>query len=158
MPERKYVHVANVKQLEPRWGTRYPAPYGERCRERAKTALGDAVGLSQFGVNLLLLKPGAWSSLRHWHVNEDELIYVLEGEVVLVTDEGETGLGPGDVAGFPAGDGNGHHLINRSDRPVKVLEVGTRSQSETAYYADEDLMVERNGKEFNFMRKNGEPV
>src|SRR5262250_560929 len=95
-------------------GTLYPPPYDVPCRARERKKLGDAAGLTQFGVNLLRLPPGAWSSQRHWHVGEDEFVYVLSGEVVLVTDEGEEILKPGDCAGFKANDGDGHCLQNRS--------------------------------------------
>ena len=104
------------KSVTPRRGSIYPAPFGEPLAGREKRALGDPLQLTQFGVNLVTLAPGAWSSQRHWHANEDEFIYVLEGEVTLVTDAGETILGPGMAAGFPAGKADGHHLINR-ERP-----------------------------------------
>ncbi len=122
-------------------GTVYPAPYDEACRKRRKVKLGDAAGLTQFGVNLCRLPPGAWSSQRHWHTDEDEFIYVLEGEVVLVTDDGEENLRPGDCAGFKAGDTDGHCFQNRSDRDVVLLEVGTRSPTEKAYYPGIDLVA-----------------
>jgi uncharacterized cupin superfamily protein len=101
----------------------YPPPYDEPCRARARRALGDAAGLSQFGVNLLHLPPKAWSSQRHWHSHEDEFVWVVEGQVVLVTDTGEEVLQAGDCAGFPKAVANGHHLQNRSDRPAVVLEI-----------------------------------
>jgi uncharacterized cupin superfamily protein len=105
-----------------RRGGGYPHPYAEPLRGREKRALGDPLGLTQFGVNLVTLPPGNWSSQRHWHANEDEFVYIVEGEVTLVTDAGETILGPGMTAGFPAGGADGHHLINRSDKPVVYLE------------------------------------
>src|SRR6478672_2744895 len=101
-----------------RVGSLYPAPFDVPCRERIRTRIGDAAGLTQFGVNILRLEPGSWSSQRHWHSHEDELLYVLEGEVVLVTNAGEERLVAGDCAGFRAGDPDGHHLQNRSDREV----------------------------------------
>ena len=107
--------------VKPRLGSIYPSPFGEKLAGREKRALGDPLGLSQFGVNLVTLAHGSWSSQRHWHTNEDEFIYVLEGEVTLVTDGGETLLGPGMAAGFPAGKPDGHHLINRSGRPARYL-------------------------------------
>src|ERR1700739_1408289 len=107
-------------------GTLYPPPYDAPCRSRERRRLGDAAHLSQFGVNLLRLPPGAWSSQRHWHTAGDEFVYVLSGEVVLVTDGGEEILRAGDAAGFPANEGNGHCLQNRSDRGAEVLEIGTR--------------------------------
>src|SRR5499425_3664649 len=112
----------------------YPEPWRAVCHGREKRALGDAVGLTQFGVNLTRLKPGAASALRHWHEAEDELIYVTEGELVLVENEGETALRPGDAAGFKAGVPNGHHLINRSQRDAVYLEIGTRAPDDRGHY------------------------
>lgn len=122
-------------------GTLYPAPYDATVRARRKIKLGDAAGLSQFGVNLCRLPPGAWSSQRHWHTHEDEFVYVLEGEVTLVSDDGEETLRPGDCAGFKAGDPDGHCFQNRSASDVVLLEVGTRSNEGGAHYPDIDLMV-----------------
>jgi uncharacterized cupin superfamily protein len=104
--------------------------------------LGDAGGLTDFGVNLLTLKPGVWSSQRHWHRKEDEFVYVVSGEVALITDAGEELLRPGDCAGFPKNDGNGHHLINRSSKDALVLEIGTRSGGDFAFYPDIDLLLD----------------
>jgi uncharacterized cupin superfamily protein len=145
------------KTVVPRVGSIYPAPFGEPLSGREKRALGDALRLSQFGVNLVTLAPGAWSSQRHWHANEDEFVYILEGEATLVTDAGETILGAGMVAGFPAGRPDGHHLINRGDMPVLYLEVGTRAAAEEAQYSDIDMMARRDGGAFVFTRKSGEP-
>jgi uncharacterized cupin superfamily protein len=145
------------KSVPPRLGSIYPAPFGEPLQGREKRALGDALNLSQFGVNLVTLAPGSWSSQRHWHAHEDEFVYVLDGEVTLVTDEGEKILGPGMAAGFPAGVSDGHHLINRSERPVRYLEVGTRAETEQAQYSDIDMMARKTGGRFVFTRKNGEP-
>jgi uncharacterized cupin superfamily protein len=124
-------------------GSTYPAPYDVPCRERLRTRLGDAAGLTQFGVNLTRLPPGGWSSQRHWHAGEDEFVYVLDGELVLVTDSGEELLRAGDCAGFKAGASDGHHLQNRSDRDALFLEIGTRlprAQMQVAY-PDIDLRV-----------------
>jgi uncharacterized cupin superfamily protein len=143
--------------VKPRLGSIYPSPFGEKLAGREKRALGDPLGLSQFGVNLVTLAPGSWSSQRHWHTNEDEFIYVLEGEVTLVTDGGETLLGPGMAAGFPAGKPDGHHLINRSGRPARYLEVGIRADTEVAQYSDIDMVARKEGGRFVFMHKNGEP-
>ena len=134
-------------------GTLYPSPYDVPCRPRERTKLGDAAGLSQFGVNLLRLPPGAWSSQRHWHTGGDEFIYVLSGEVVLVTDGGEEVLRVGDAAGFRAGDTNGHCLQNRSDGDAQVLEIGTRVPDETAYYSDIDMVAQSDG----YTRRDGTP-
>ena len=120
-------------------GSGYPAPFDEPCRERFRRRLGDAAGLSQFGVNLLVLPPGAWSSQRHWHTIEDEFVYVLAGEVVLVTDAGEEILTAGDCAGFPGGVRDGHHLQNRSTQAATVLEIGARTTDDEAFYPDIDL-------------------
>jgi uncharacterized cupin superfamily protein len=143
--------------LPPRRGSIYPGPFGDPLVSREKRALGDALQLTQFGVNLVKLAPGAWSSQRHWHANEDEFVYVLEGEVTLVTDAGEKTLGPGMAAGFPAGKADGHHLINRGDKPALYLEVGTRATSEEAHYSDIDMMARKEKGRFVFRHKNGEP-
>ena len=143
--------------VTPRTGSNYPQPFGASLEGRAKRVLGDPLGLTQFGVNLVTLAPGSWSSQRHWHAEEDEFVYVLEGEVTLVTDAGEQVLGPGMAAGFPAGRPDGHHLINRSDGPVLYLEVGTRAKTEEAQYSDIDMMARKETGRFVFMRKNGEP-
>ena len=125
-----------------RRGTAYPKPYDAPCLERVRLRLGDAGGLTDFGVNLLTLKPGVWSSQRHWHRKEDEFVYVVSGEVALITDAGEELLRPGDCAGFPKNDGNGHHLINRSSKDALVLEIGTRSGGDFAVYPDIDLLLD----------------
>jgi len=138
-------------------GTGYPNPFAAPLEGREKRRLGNALGLSQFGVNLVTLAPGSWSSQRHWHAEEDEFVYVLVGQVTLVTDAGEQVLGPGMAAGFPAGKADGHHLINRSDLPVLYLEVGTRAKAEVAQYSDIDMVARKDGGRFIFTRKNGEP-
>ncbi len=139
-----------------RTGSRYPKPYDAPCANRLRTQLGDAAGLADFGVNLLRLAPGAWSSQRHWHDREDELIYVLAGEVALVTDEGETALKAGDCAGFPKNAPNGHHLINKSGADALVLEVGSRTTSDVTTYSDIDMKYDPECG--GFVRKNGEPL
>lgn len=126
-----------------RHGTLYPSPFDAPCRARERWRLGDAAGLTQFGVNLARLPPGVWSSQRHHHSAEDEFVWVVEGEVVLVTDTGEETLRAGDCAGFRAGDGDGHHLQNRSGRDAWVLEVGSRRPEEDAVaYPDIDLKID----------------
>src|SRR5690606_10439566 len=107
-----------------RWGAGYPAPYDAPCAERSRRRVGDAGGLRDFGVNLMTLAPGGWSSQRHWHSDEDEFVYVIDGELTLVEDGGETVLRAGDCAAFPKGSGNGHHLQNRSSRQATYLEIG----------------------------------
>ena len=137
--------------------TGYPPPLNRIVEGRIRKRLGNAVGLDQFGVNLTTLKPGAASALRHWHEKEDELVYILEGEVVLIEDESETVLKPGDAAGFKANTPNGHHLVNRSQRDAVFLEVGTRSKIEKACYPDVDLVAVRDEAGMRYTRKNGEP-
>jgi uncharacterized cupin superfamily protein len=114
-------------------------------------------GLSQFGVNLLTLPPGAWSSQRHWHTAEDEFIYVLDGEVTLETDDGPEVLRAGDCAGFKAGDSNGHCLKNLSDRVALVLEVGSRIEGDVAYYSEIDMMTVPGGKPYPYAHRDGTP-
>jgi uncharacterized cupin superfamily protein len=118
----------------------YPEPYRSRMGDRAKRKLGDACGLTRFGVNLVRLGPGSQSALRHWHTLEDEFVYVLSGEVVLVTDEGEQVLSAGMCAGYPAGRKNAHHFINRGTVAAQYLEVGNRVDGDNALYPDDDLM------------------
>jgi uncharacterized cupin superfamily protein len=137
--------------------TAYPAPYDRVVVGRERKRLGNAAGLDQFGVNLTTLKPGASSALRHWHEREDEFIYMLEGELVLIEDGGETLLLPGDAAGFKANSGNGHHLVNKSSRDAIYLEVGTRSKHERVEYPEADLLVVRDDKGGRYTRKNGDP-
>ena len=137
-------------------GSGYPAPYDEPCRQRQRVRLGDAAGLTQFGVNLLRLPPGVWSSQRHWHSGEDEFVYVLEGEVVLVSDAGEEVLRVGDGAGFKAGDTAGHHLLNRSNSEAVLLEIGARDpQHDAVDYPDIDLVIRAGARAF--LHKDGTP-
>jgi len=151
---RKRIDIAG---LIPVVGTLYPSPFDVPCRARERTKLGDAAGLTQFGVNLLRLPPGAWSSQRHWHTGEDEFVYVLSGEVVLVTDGGEEVLRAGDAAGFPAGDANGNCLQNRSDRDAQILEIGTRVPGDSAVYPDIDMVAPAGGKPAIYTRRDGTP-
>src|SRR5271169_215300 len=134
----------------------YPEPFARLVQGREYQRLGDAVGLTQFGINLTRLAPGAAASARHWHEEEDEFVYVLEGELILVEDEGETPMRPGHAAGFKAGVPNGPHLVNRSDRDGVFLVVGTRALRERGHYSDIDLAYHQEGEEFWFARKNGE--
>jgi uncharacterized cupin superfamily protein len=147
----------DVAALMPVVGTTYPPPFDEPCRSRERKRLGDAAGLSQFGVNLLRLPPGAWSSQRHWHTGSDEFVYVVSGEVVLVTDGGEETLRAGDAAGFPAGDRNGHCLQNRSDSDAQVLEIGTRVSGDTAYYNDIDMVAPAGRQPAPYTHRDGTP-
>ncbi len=135
----------------------YPSPYDAHCKGRSKIALGDLGGLNQFGVNLTRLAPGAASAHKHWHKNEDELIYMLEGQAVLVEDDGETVLKPGDVATFKAGVAVGHMLVNRSTSDALFLEVGTRAAEETSSYTEPevDLQMVKTGDGWAAHRKDG---
>ena len=136
----------------------YPPPHDERVAGRSKKRLGDAVGLTQFGVNLTALKPGSASTLRHWHENEDEFVYVLEGELTLVEDEGETILKPGDAAGFKAGVANGHCLVNRCSADALFLEIGSRAARERAHFPDSDFAVVKDETGVHYSRKDGTPL
>jgi uncharacterized cupin superfamily protein len=140
-------------------GSRYPAPFDAPCRGRSWRRLGEAAGLTHFGANLVRLPPGAWSSQRHWHSHEDEFVYVLNGELVLVTDEGEETLQAGDCAGFPAGVPNGHCLQNRSERDAEFLVVGSRSDADHVEYSDIDMqfMPGRYSGGGRYRRKDGTP-
>ncbi len=135
----------------------YPDPFNRVVAGRSRKRLGNAAGLSQFGVNLTTLKPGAASALRHWHEKEDELVYVIEGEVVLIEDDGETVLKSGEAAGFKANIRNGHHLVNKSNSEAVYLEIGTRSQHERAEYPDVDLLVIRDDNGARYIHKDGKP-
>jgi uncharacterized cupin superfamily protein len=145
------------KRLAETVGTLYPPPYDRPCRARGRTRLGDAAGLTQFGVNLLRLPPGAWSSQRHWHATQDEFVYVLAGQVVLATNEGEEMLAAGDCAGFRAGEDNGHHLMNRGAGEALVLEIGSRAKGDTGFYSDIDLETPPEGKPALYTHKDGRP-
>lgn len=140
-----------------REGSRYPIPYNEICENRTKYLLGDVFGLMQFGVNLAVIQPGAWSSQRHWHEMEDEFIYVLEGTLTLSDNEGDHALTPGMCAGFKAGNGNGHCLKNLTDKVATYLEVGSRSPNETAWYSDIDMKVTAIDRVTQYTKKDGTP-
>ncbi|MEL7128902.1 MAG: cupin domain-containing protein [Pseudomonadota bacterium] len=129
----------DVKNAPFRTGTGYPAPHDAPCRERETSPLGLLGGLRQFGVNLVRLKTGVWTGQRHWHTKEDEFVWVLEGEVVLVTDAGREVCCAGDCAAFPAGDANGHHFINEAEADALLLTVGTRDMEDECHYPDIDL-------------------
>lgn len=134
-------------------GSGYPAPFHDMANGRVKTALGDAAGLVDFGVNLVRLPPGCWSSQRHWHSAEDEFVYVLEGEVTLVTEGGRQRLCAGDCAAFPKGAPDGHHLVNESADDAVYLEVGTRTDIDVCTYPDVDLHYDP--KDGWYTRKDG---
>lgn len=140
-------------------GTGYPAIYAAPCKDRENQRLGLAADLTQFGVNKTRLKPGVWSSQRHWHGKEDEFVYVLEGEVVLVTDAGEQIMGPGDCAGFKAGVQDGHCFQNRSSRDAVILSVGSRDNADWCIYSDIDLQLKPGRYEGGggYAKKDGTP-
>ncbi len=149
--------IRDPSKVEGRRGTIYPPGFAKGFEGRIKRALGNAGGLTQFGVNLTTLEPGVMSAQRHWHAREDEFIYVLDGELTLVTDAGEEVLGPGMAAGFPAGESDGHHLVNKSAKPASYLEIGTRSADEDAEYPDIDLRLQKRAGKVVFTHKSGEP-
>ncbi len=146
--------MIDIAALQPMVGTHYPSPFDEPCRAKERTRLGDAAGLTQYGVNLLRLPPGAWSSQRHWHAKEDEFIFMLSGEVVLVTDVGEEVLCAGDCAGFKGGDIDGHCLQNRGTADAMVLEIGSRIAGDSAVYPDIDMRYESG---VGYLHKDGTP-
>ncbi len=147
----------DIPALKTDSSTGYPEPFRQIVLGRSRKRLGNAVGLDQFGVNLTTLKPGAASSQRHWHAAEDELIYVLQGEIVLCEDGGEITLRPGDAAGFKAGVANGHCLVNRSSADAVYLEIGSRSAREHVEYPDIDMMLDRDEKGARYLHKSGAP-
>jgi uncharacterized cupin superfamily protein len=142
-------------KVQTKTGTGYPAPYHEPCVARVRQRLADAAGLTQFGVSLTRLPAGAWSSQRHWHGSEDEFVYVLEGELTLVTDGGEEVLKAGDSAGFKAGDPDGHHLQNRTAKDAVYLDIGSRRADDEVIYPNIDLKY--SGRRDCFTHANGEP-
>ncbi|WP_293900648.1 cupin domain-containing protein [Phenylobacterium sp.] len=145
----------DVDQAPTRFGSAYPPPFDAPCADRRRWMLGDAAGLTQFGVNLTRLAPGVWSSQRHWHTAEDEFVWVVSGEVVLVTDAGEQVLRAGDCAGFKAGAPNGHQIQNRSDGEAMLLEVGTRApETDRSDYPELDMIV---GPDQVYRHRDGTP-
>jgi len=149
MPKIEIEAVSLIK------GTGYPPPFDAPCAARTRRRLGEAGGLRDFGVNLMTLPSGKWSSQRHWHSHEDEFVYVLEGELTLVEDGGETVLFAGDCAAFPKGTGNGHHLINRSSAVAVYLEVGSRDPQDLTTCSDIDMMS--SSTDGRFVHKDGTP-
>jgi uncharacterized cupin superfamily protein len=145
----------DLTAIPERKGSSYPAAFAQQCADRIRQRLGDAGGLTQFGVNLLHLPPGAWSSQRHWHSAEDEFVYVISGDVALITDQGEDILRAGDCAAFPKDAPNGHHLINKSGSMVVCLEIGTRAAKDFTVYPDIDLLFDP--KVGSFTHRDGTP-
>jgi uncharacterized cupin superfamily protein len=147
----------DASTIKPRLGSNYPEPFAAMVAGREKRALGDVFGLDGFGVNLVRLPPNCPSSMRHWHGVQDELVYVLEGEVVLERDDGEQVLTPGMVVGFKGGDCDGHRLVNKSDNVAVYLEVGDRREGDSGEYPDVDLKAEKTEEGWRFIHKDGTP-
>jgi uncharacterized cupin superfamily protein len=135
----------------------YPKLFATRVQGREKRALGDVFGLSNFGVNLTRLAPGAISALRHAHSKQDEFVYILQGHPTLLTDDGATPLAPGMCAGFKAGSGNGHQLVNETSADVVYLEVGDRTPGDEGSYPDDDLKALMVDGAWKFVHKDGTP-
>jgi len=148
----------DLDKVPVRTGSAYPPPLDAEMVGRSSLRVGDAGGLTQFGANIVILAPGAKSSLRHWHEEQDEFVVMLSGECVLVEDTGEALMRPGDCAAFPAGAANGHHFVNRSDTEARFLVVGTRTPTETAWYSDLDMKVTTDSEGSRFTRKDGSPL
>lgn len=151
-------HAFRPDTVSARIGTSYPKPFDAIAPTRAKHTLGDHAGLDQYGVNFVVLPSGEASAQRHWHRNEDEFVFILSGEVVLITDDGEETLSAGMCAGFPAGIANAHNLVNRSRGDATYLEIGTRAKDEECFYPDIDLHVVTRDGEDHFTNKNGDPI
>jgi uncharacterized cupin superfamily protein len=145
-------------KLTPMTGSGYPEPFASMMAKRSYLRLGDAGGLTQFGANITILEPDGMSSMRHWHMNEDEFVMVTQGEVVMVTDDGESVMRAGDCAAFPAAVENGHHFTNKSGAEARFLVIGTRAARETVYYSDVDMKVEDVDGVGTFTRKDGSPM
>lgn len=158
MPPKRPLTLPAIDPLvvEAHKGSPYPPIYRGPLEERLRRRIGNALGLKNFGVNIVHLPPGGWSAQRHWHTHQDEFVYVLEGEVTLITDVGEQLLAAGAAAGFPAGRKDGHHLVNRGTRVAVYLEVGDRPPQEEAHYPDIDMKAELiSGRPGRFTRKDG---
>ena len=149
--------IINPEEVPTQTGTDYPDEFKPIVAGRIRERLGNFAGLKNFGVNLVKLLPGSASALRHWHLKQDEFIYVVEGELTLITDAGEQLLTPGMAAGFPANEANGHHLVNRSQQIAVYLEVGDRTPNDIVNYPDNDLIakVSDDGKSSVFTHKDG---
>lgn len=136
----------------------YPAPFAAKAGDKRSLRLAQAAGLSQLGANLSTLAPGQMSALRHWHEVEDELVFVVSGTVTLVEEDTRTPLGPGEIAAFPAGVANGHHLINEGQAAAVILELASRAEAERAHYPDDDLVFSRDAAGRHFTRRDGTPI
>lgn len=149
--------IINPEEVPIENSTDYPDEFKSIVAGRFRQRLGNFAGLTNFGVNLVKLTPGSGSALRHWHSSQDEFIYIVEGELTLITDAGEEILTPGMAAGFPKNEADGHHLVNRSNQDAVYLEVGDRTLDDTIYYPDEDLIAKPgdDGQSVVFIRKDG---
>ncbi|NER00137.1 MAG: cupin domain-containing protein [Cyanothece sp. SIO2G6] len=147
--------LIDPSQVPQQTTTGYPTPFVPIVTGRIKQRVGDAAGLANFGVNLVTLLPGAASALRHWHSHQDEFVYVLTGELILVTDAGESPLEAGMMAGFAANQPNGHQLVNRSQAPAQYLEIGDRTPDDCVQYPDDDLLAKSVDGRYHFTRKDG---
>lgn len=157
MSNRLRAPAMDPSSVARRTGSSYPKQFQEQVKNRSKRELGNALGLTHYGVNLVELGPGAWSAQRHWHSAEDEFVYVVSGEIILVTDAGRQRLGPGMVAGFPAGAADGHHLVNESDETAVYLEIGDRSEDDEVRYPDIDMVLTGDSEGRVFRHNDGRP-
>lgn len=148
----------DLSKIDARGGSFYPGKLSDAVSGRTSQRLGDAGGLTQFGANLVHLAPGAASSLRHYHMEQDEFVMVTAGVCTLIDDDGEHEMLPGDCATFPAGDENGHHFVNKSNAVASFLVIGTRTETETGYYSEVDMMVTLANGTSQFTRKDGSPL
>jgi uncharacterized cupin superfamily protein len=147
----------DLSKIPVRGGTGYPPPHDEAVRHRTYQRLADAAGLTGFGANRVILAPGAWSSQRHWHSHSDEFLVMLEGDAVLIDDDGEHPMAPGDFAAFKAGDKNGNHLVNRTNKDAVFLVIGSHHPDDSGGYPDIDMQFLSKSQGGGFAKKNGEP-
>ena len=157
MSHRLSPPVMDPESVAVQTGSTYPKQFQGEVKGRGRRVLGEPIGLTHYGVNLVELQPGAWSSQRHWHSAEDEFVYVVSGEITLISDAGRQLLGAGMVAGFPAGRADGHHLVNASDAPAVYLEVGDRSDNDEVRYPDIDMVLKSRTEGGAFCHNDGRP-
>jgi uncharacterized cupin superfamily protein len=155
MENRKHAFTAtDAEQVS---GASYPPPFHEIGNGRTKAIVGERGGLNQFGVNIVTLPPGSGSAQRHWHEQEDEFAYMISGEVVLITNDGEEIITAGMMMGWPANVANGHHLVNRSNEDAVYMEVGTRVRDDVCHYPDIDLHLVIEDGDDEFQHNDGTP-
>ena len=148
----------DISSIPGQVGSTYPEPFNSEMEGRTQYRLGKHAGLTQFGANLVRLAPGAKSSLRHWHENQDEFLVVTKGTATLVEDTETVDLQPGECAAFPANNPNGHHIVNRTSSDVEFIVTGTHTATETAHYSDVDMMVRSKEGQFDFTKRDGSPL